>query len=74
MRNDIKVSFKDNEEENLLYDNIINQSKFIGKSSWMKLAAREKIEKELKPQKKNDFINTNQQSGIINSLDDLFKN
>jgi hypothetical protein len=79
MRRDINVSFKDDSEEDQLYDRIIKECKttFLGQSGWMKLAAREKLERDHgssksdnKPQKIN--MNNNQ-SGIINSLDDLFQ-
>lgn len=53
----ITISFMDNDEENKLYDEIIKDSKLIGKSKWGKLAFREKLERS-----KN-----NQSSGNNNS-------
>lgn len=76
MRRDIKVSFKGNPEEIKLYNDIIARCEFIGKSTWIKIAAREKLERDgnklenNKPQKIN--MANNNSSGIINSLDDLF--
>jgi hypothetical protein len=77
MRKDIKISFKDDPEEDKLYDDIIHDCKFIGKSSWMKLAAREKLERDRigsKSEHTQKISQINQQSGgFINSLDDLFQ-
>ena len=76
MRKDIRVSFKDNPEEDKLYDDIIAECNLIGKSAWMKIAAREKLERNRGSSKsdsiKSQRITTNNQAGIINSLDDLF--
>ena len=75
MRKDIRVSFVDNEEEDKLYDDILEECKYIGKAKWMKIAAREKLERnhDNKPQKINNDITTNSQGGIIDSMDQFFK-
>lgn len=76
MRKDIRVSFKDNEEEDRLYDDIITECKLVGKSAWMKIAAREKLERDYggksdsKVQKKG-MGNQGGFLGSINSFDDL---
>lgn len=76
MRKDIKVSFMDDPEEDQLYDDIIKQSKitFLGQARWMKLAAREKLERDFssKSDSKVPKMSADNQGGIINSLDDLF--
>jgi hypothetical protein len=42
----IVTSFAKDEDDKKLYSDIIKASKYIGKSKWMKLAAREKIERD----------------------------
>lgn len=46
MKDGIKVSFVNNDDEKKLYDDIIKASKDIGKSKWIKIAAREKLERD----------------------------
>jgi len=69
MRKDIRVSFKDNPDEDKLYDEIIEASKIIGKSAWLKLAAKEKLDRE----RKNNKLNPVQNTTIVNELSDLFQ-
>lgn len=78
MRKDIKVSFRDEPEQDQLYDDIIAESKrtFLGQSGYMKLAAREKLERDRsngsnsKVQKTN--VNSNQSGFGIMDCSDLF--
>lgn len=72
MRKDIKVSFKDNPDEDRLYDDIMAACKFIGQAPWMKIAAIEKLERDHGSCKVRKPNVTNNQGGFINSLDDLF--
>jgi len=74
LRKDIRVSFKDNPDEDRLYDDIIAECKLIGKSAWMKIAAREKLERNYSgsSNKTQKIVTNNTQGGIIDSLDDLF--
>jgi len=82
------ISFAKKEEQ--LKRDIVDVSEHIGFTKWMKLAAREKLERDGKkerdincaPRKSESIINTpmNQpiqmktnNSGIIDSLDDLFR-
>lgn len=83
--NKFNVSFKNTDEEQQLKNNIIQDSALIGKSAWMKIAAREKLERD---KIKNSYVEptSSKQSTIlsnynqinkddtkINSMDDLFK-
>jgi len=72
MRDDIRVSFKNTPEEDQLYDDIIEASKYIGKAIWMKLAAREKLERD-RDTTKQKINNHNHSGGLIDSLDNLFQ-
>jgi hypothetical protein len=74
MRKDIKVSFKNNPEEDKLYDDIITNCKFIGQSAWMKLAASEKLERDNGSNGNVHKTNVNNQNGfgLLNSCEDLF--
>lgn len=85
----IAVSFVNDEDELQLYDDILKASKGMKKSSWMKIAAREKLERESginnvgivhnvqNPINRQTVRTTDNQSqngqSIVNSLDDLFK-
>jgi cyanophycinase-like exopeptidase len=78
MRSDIKVSFIDNAEEDKLHDDIIDEITRLGasKAKWMKIAAREKLERDHgnQAQKINVNIpNANNTGGIIDSMDNWFK-
>ena len=42
----IRVSFKDNECEEQLYNDILDESKLVGQSAWMKIAAKEKLDRD----------------------------
>jgi hypothetical protein len=42
--NPIRVSFSKDEEQLLKY--ILNECKYIGKAKWMKIAAREKLQRD----------------------------
>lgn len=69
MRNKpIRVTFKDNDLENELYDDIMKECTIIGQSTWMKQAAIEKLERD-----KSKVQSTQSNNSVINSLDDLFK-
>ena len=79
MRKDIKVSFKDNPDDDKLYDDIIAEGKktFLGQSGFMKLAAKEKLERDYGSNEKvhKNKLNINQNGcGVINSCADLFDN
>jgi hypothetical protein len=71
--NVLRVSFKDNEFEMKLLNDIKQESIIVGDSAWMKLAAYEKLQRD-----KSKIINTTpiQKSGInipiINDLSELF--
>lgn len=79
----ITISFMNNEEENKLYDDVIEGSKYIGYSKWGKMAFREKLERDRNNQPANnqqfqmpDINNSyptmqNTDSSIINSMDEL---
>lgn len=77
MRKDIRVSFSDTPEQDQLYDEIIAEGKrtFLGQSGYMKLAAREKLERDHgssnKVQKTSVNINQGGFMNGINSMDDL---
>lgn len=64
----IRVSFK--EHEIGLYNEIIDECKIIGKSAWMKLAAKEKLNRDTNVptiQKSSNNLS------VINSPDQLFQ-
>jgi hypothetical protein len=82
--NIIRVSFKNDSNEQQLKDDILSECKIIGKSAWMKLAAKEKLQRD-KSQVNNvpsQSISTvtampkqivNNKLPIINELSELFK-
>lgn len=47
----IQVSFKQTKDEQDLKNKILNASKLIGQSAWMKVAANEKLERDEKDTK-----------------------
>lgn len=62
----IPVSFKKTSYEQHLLSDIISASEFIGKSTWIKMACLEKLERDCNGENKNQYINyshkNNQQS------------
>jgi hypothetical protein len=67
----IHVSFRDIPFDEQLYNDIIEESKVIGQSAWMKLAAYEKIERDRNKSAKSNATKTNPQG--IQSFEDLLK-
>lgn len=66
----IRVTFRENDFDSKLYADIIEDSKVIGQSSWMKQAAYEYLQRG-----KNTAVRTNnlQDSNPVKSLGDMFK-
>lgn len=66
--NVFRVSFKKTEQEQQLKVDILKECSVVGKSAWMKLAAKEKLERDKtnKPVQKNS-------NPVINDLSQLFK-
>jgi hypothetical protein len=68
----ITVTFKKTEEK--LYDDIMNECEIIKQADWMKIAAKEKLERDhgkkqtIQPQ----IVSSNFNSTTITSADDLF--
>ena len=62
----ISVSFKKTQCEQQLLQDINDASGFIGKSTWIKIACMEKLERDCNGENKNQYINyshkNNQQS------------
>jgi len=74
--NIIRVSFKNNPSEQQLKQDILNESRLIGKSAWMKLAAKEKIQRDREKNNGNNTIKkqvNNNRLPIINDLCEIFK-
>jgi len=70
----IRVSFT--EEQETLYNSIINECAIIGKSAWMKMAATEKLgrDKNSKSEVNNVAMPRRENNNpVIQSLDQLFK-
>jgi hypothetical protein len=67
----IRVTFRDNDFDSKLYADIIEDSKVIGQSSWMKQAAYEYLRRDKKIS--NDTGNNVSGNPVIKSLEDMFK-
>lgn len=74
MANVIRVSFKDNDFEIKLLNDIREECVLMGDSAWMKIAAYEKIQRDRNKSTNNMPIQkSNTNVPIINSFEDLLK-
>ena len=73
MANVIRVSFKDNDFEMQLLNDIRKESKLMGDSAWMKIAAYEKIQRDKDKNSNNIPMQKSNNTPIYNSLEDLLK-
>lgn len=75
MADNIRVSFRNNDFDNKLYDEIMEECKVVGQSAWMKQAAYEKLQRDKgsNSNSNSNKANYNQSNQVIKSLDQLFK-
>jgi len=69
----IRVSFTKDEEQ--LFNDILKECKYIGQAKWMKIAAREKLQRDREKNNNTSkaISNNNNKLPIIKDLSEIFK-